>query len=204
MGFLLLPHLKSSLNVSRRVPISTYGGIHIPPRHYTLQLRWGRGSKGAQKFKTPESSTLLVKPFNSRNQRLHQPSRSEINHHHRLIQPMWKRKNINKRKRKKIICYEYSRVLAEKHYPQITDPRGLVWCSVVDVSCLWVAISQIWSCILDPVRKSFSFNQTHKLHFSYKVQEKPLIWDIQDSVLKKRTVKKKKSGIGSMIKKTQL
>lgn len=42
------------------------------------------------------------------------------------------------------------------------------------------------------MKKSFSFNQTHKLHFSYKVQEKTTDQRHTRQRVKKRTVKKKK------------
>lgn len=46
MWFFLLP-IRSPLWMSVAESLSTYRGIHIPPCHYTLQLRW-EGVKGAQ------------------------------------------------------------------------------------------------------------------------------------------------------------
>lgn len=96
----------SPLWMSVAESLSTNGGNHIPPHHhYTLQLRQ-EVAPGAQSSQDTRIQHPASETSNSRNQQLYQGSK-QLNHH-RLIQPMWKKFEEERK-----ICSSLSRVLAE-------------------------------------------------------------------------------------------
>lgn len=94
----------SPLCMSVAESLSTNRGIHIPPHHLYTTAQGGRDPR-SPKLKTPESSTLLVKPLTAGN------SNSTSDREAAKPPPINSTQNI-KRKEKKI-CSSFSRVLAE-------------------------------------------------------------------------------------------